>query len=270
MRSPAAEPPPRTTGLPQAAARTRFLPSRDGYPFGNDWPAAPALVVRTPLGPVGIGNAARGLCGGMVFAALDHWHAGIPPPAGRPAPGSAHYRFIVRRLIDSWNIPAGVLRYYRWMTLPPGGPAERTTSIWWPRVRAALDRGRPVPLGLVTVASADPLLLGHNHQVAAFCYEISDGTVRLSVYDPNRGPADDVAIIIPAGDRPAEFPHNLGLDRPVRGFFPARYSPVSPPGQAEWRRGGWIGDLRPGGGLLRPDQEAPSGDGIRADRPAAE
>ena len=37
------------------------------------------------LREINIGNAAAGLCGGMVFAALDFWHTGIQPPATRPA-----------------------------------------------------------------------------------------------------------------------------------------------------------------------------------------
>ena len=71
----------------------------------------------TPFGRVGIGNAARGLCGGMVFGALDYWHAGTR----RRQPASTAlgcFRFIVRRLIRSWHIPVGVARYYYWMNLP--------------------------------------------------------------------------------------------------------------------------------------------------------
>ncbi len=60
-----------------------FLPSQDAFAFTNAWPSEPAVVVPTPFGKISIGNAAAGLCGGMVFAALDYWHAGIAPP--RPA-----------------------------------------------------------------------------------------------------------------------------------------------------------------------------------------
>lgn len=85
-----------------------FLPSRDGLAFTNAWPSEPAVVLPTPFGKINIGNAAAGLCGGMVFAALDYWHAAIVPPAARPAPGEPLYRYIVRRLVDSWHLPAGV------------------------------------------------------------------------------------------------------------------------------------------------------------------
>src|SRR5215472_14481727 len=96
-------------------AHAGFLPSRDGFAFPNSWPAAPAITLPTPVRRIGIGNAAAGLCGGMVFAALDYWHAGLRPQPGRPAPGSALYRYLVRRQIASWHLPSGVARYYRWM-----------------------------------------------------------------------------------------------------------------------------------------------------------
>jgi len=97
-----------------------FQPSRHAFGFRNDWPNEPALNLPTPWQGVGIGNAARGLCGGMVFGALDYWHAGVEPPAALPAPGEPLFRFIVWRLIQSWHVPTGVARYYYWMNLPDG------------------------------------------------------------------------------------------------------------------------------------------------------
>src|SRR5262249_58968229 len=108
-------------------ARTRaFVPSDDAFAFANDWPAVPAVSVPLLIGSIGIGNAARGLCGGMVFAALDYWHAGVVPPGGRPHPGTPLFRFVVRRLIASWRIPAGVARYYRGMWRSDADLARRT------------------------------------------------------------------------------------------------------------------------------------------------
>ena len=223
-----------------------FLPSRHGFAFTNSWPPAPAVQIPTRLGTLGIGNAARGLCGGMVFAALDYWHAGIRPPPAQPAPGSPLYRYVVRRLIESWSIPRGVARYYRWMNLPDGdrrvhvrgrrvltqrGVGWRTIAAEWPRIRASIDDGIPAALGLVTVASANPLQLGHNHQALAFGYALSGREVILRVYDPNTGQNDGIGISFDASS-PAQAPafrHNLNLGRPVRGFFLAAYSPAAPP-----------------------------------------
>jgi hypothetical protein len=222
-----------------------FLPSRDGFPFTNSWPDEPAISVATPVGRVGIGNAARGLCGGMVFGALDFWYARRVPPRSRPAPGEPLFRFIVRRLIQSWHIPAGVARYYYWMNLPDDdaplqparfirprrrGLAARTIAVQWPRVRAQIDAGQPAALGVVTIASPNPLQLGRNHQVLAYAYQLDGTQVTLQVYDPNSGGADDVYIRFDPAAPGATFTHTVNIGWPVRGFFLTRYAPATPPG----------------------------------------
>jgi hypothetical protein len=225
-----------------------FLPSRHGFAFTNSWPSQPGIVLPLPGGSLGIGNAARGLCGGMVFAAVDYWQAGIVPPVARPAGGTPLYRFIVRRLIDSWHIPAGVGRYYLWMNLPDGdyrldipggarsprrGVRRLTFEQEWPRIRASIDAGQPAALGVVTMASQWPGVLGRNHQVLAYAYVLSGSVVTLSVYDPNSGPDDRIRIAFDTAARaPGAFEHNLGIALPVRGLFLTGYSPVTPPDAA--------------------------------------
>jgi hypothetical protein len=219
-----------------------FLPSRDGFAFDNTWPSEPAISLATPAGRIGIGNADRGLCGGMIFAALDYWTARVSPPGIRPAPGSPLFTYIVRRLINSWHIPVGVLTYYTWMNLPDHdrrGPAgtlaglsRRTIENQWPRIRASIDNGQPAALGVVTMASANPFQLGRNHQVVGYAYDVDGSEVRLRVYDPNSGPADAVYIRFDAAEpATATFASNLSTG-PVRGFFFNRYSPATPPGVA--------------------------------------
>ena len=188
------------------------------------------MSVPLGVGTLGIGNAGRGLCGGMVFAALDYWNAGVPPPAVWPAAGAPLFRFIVRRLVHSWRVPAGVARYYRWMLRPDAGVARRATGRHWPVIKGMLDAGVPAALGVVTVASANPLLLGGNHQVLAYGYQTAGSLVTVHVYDPNAGPDDAVVIRWDCEARPASFQHNLGLRLPVRGFFLTRYRPAGPPG----------------------------------------
>ncbi|HZN16917.1 MAG TPA: hypothetical protein VFB84_01825 [Micromonosporaceae bacterium] len=224
----------------------RFLPSRDGFAFVNTWPSQPAWEHKTWVGRVTVGDAAAGLCGGMVYAALDYWQSGTPLPPEQPKAGHPLYRFIVRRLVRSWFPLAGV-RYYRWMRLPDSdtsrillgrsvrdrrGLAWRTVEQQWQGVYKDLDRGNPVPLGVVTMASVDPRNVRHNHQVLACSYERADGRVTIQVYDPNRGRRDDIFIRFDASDatRPTTFEHNLGIgQRPVRGFFRATYKPARIP-----------------------------------------
>jgi hypothetical protein len=224
-----------------------FLPSQCGFAFDNSWPSEPAVVLATPFGHICVGDASCGLCGGMVFAALDYWHAGIAPPATQPGPHDPRYSYIVRRLIDSWHLPLGVTQYYQWMNLPDGdtgfdvfghrvvierGLAWRTIAVQWPQIRADLSRGIPVALGIVTVASTHPQDLARNHQVLAFGYEVSDQTCTVRVYDPNQAHRDDVYIQFDATAPSAAttFDHNLGIGGPVRGFFRTAYTAATPPG----------------------------------------
>jgi hypothetical protein len=227
-------------------AAEAFLPTRHGFAFDNAWPHQPAVVLPTPFGDIGIGNAGGGLCGGMAFAALDYWIAGQTPGLERPPVGDPLYKYIVKRLIDSWHVPAGVAQYYQWMSLPDAdhviklfgrqviaerGLGWRTVRVQWPQIKKDLDRGLPVPVGVVTAASRNPKDLALNHQVLAFGYETDGSHVTVRVYDPNRGRRDDITIAMDTG-APAKavaFAHNLGLGpRPVRGFFRAAYTPHTP------------------------------------------
>jgi hypothetical protein len=223
-----------------------FRATTNGFAFVNSWPNEPAVTIATPLGPINLGNAADGLCGGMVFAALDYWYGGLVAPAEQPGPGTPLYKFLVRRIIDSWHVPTGVAQYYTWMNLPDGdvgftafghhvvverGISGRTISQQWPQIRADLDRGIPSALGLVTVESHNPGDLGHNHQVLACGYDVAGSTVTVHVYDPNSGQDDDVTISFDtsAPTRATTFQSNVDIGRSIRGFFRTAYAPVTPP-----------------------------------------
>jgi len=125
-------------------------------------------------------------------------------------------------------VPVGVSRYYWWMQLPDTAARHQTISEQWPAVKTKLDAGVPATLGVVTVASANPMQLGANHQVVACAYAVMGSEVTLGVYDPNSGPADDIWIRFNTAGS-AGLAHNLGLNRPVRGFFMTSYSAVQPP-----------------------------------------
>jgi hypothetical protein len=223
-----------------------FQPSVNGFAFENSWPNEPAVSVASAFGDINIGNASAGLCGGMVFAALDYWYAGMVPPSDQPAPKSALYKFLVQRIIDSWHVPTGVAQYFSWMNLPDGdagftafghrvvvehGISGRTILQQWPLIRADLDRGIPSALGVVTVASHNPADLGHNHQVLACGYDVDGSAVTVRVYDPNSGQSDGVTIAFDtsAPAKATTFTTNIDIGHPVRGFFRTAYSPVKPP-----------------------------------------
>jgi len=215
-----------------------FKPSRHGFHFNNAFAGDAVLNLPVPgLGEIPIGSARRGMCGGMVFAVMDFFYRGLAVPADTEAPraGTPLFRYIARRLLDSFNGPRGVLKYYTWMSLPdrPFALRRPKSIVWhtvndeWPGIRRELDRGRLCPLGLIKVKSIDPFKLGENHQVLAYGYELdeSTGDLELSVYDPNHHDDDDVTLALNvAGCDEISYT----VDAKARGFFRTRYRPRNP------------------------------------------
>jgi hypothetical protein len=173
--------------------RTGFDPRAHGFHFANDFVDK---VVTVP----GFGEVATdGRAGGMAFAALDYWFAGLPVPSHRPEDfpdravpedGSRLADFIHKRLFDSYATWSA-RQFLTWAlaedhpTWSSAGVAEMTAEEL-PRVRRSLDAGRPVVLGLVGARNLDEV--ARNRQVVAYGYD-EDGTgpggapVRLFVYD---------------------------------------------------------------------------------------
>ena len=216
-----------------------FAPSTNGLHFSNDFAAQPLFRLGVGRASLPIGNAADGLCGGMVFAARDLFQYRLPPPPDRTPPprGTSLFRYLLGRLFASFNLPTGPLRYWLWQILPAGdrfglhGVAWRTIRGHWPRIRAELDSGRPSPLGVVRTRSVNPLDVGRNHQVLAYGYHTSPSEVTVGVYDPNSGQDDGIYIRFDprAPARPTTFGHNINISHPVRGFFRTAYAPAPPP-----------------------------------------
>jgi hypothetical protein len=219
-----------------------FLPSTHGLHFSNSFPDGPAITVNVGRRRLGIGNAANGLCGGMVFAVLDYWTHGLLPPGhvSPPAPATPFFSYLVRRLLDSWHLPSGPLKYLGLMSpwLPDAderrGPVNVRGRAWrilmreWPAIKADLDMGVPVPLGLVRVKSANPLALGHNHQVLAYGYDVMGSAVTLSIYDPNLADADQVTLSLDLGNPGVRVPITMHPDGDLVSFFRVPYVAKDP------------------------------------------
>jgi hypothetical protein len=206
----------------------RFLPTQHGFRFPNSFASQPLFHV--PLPPfrgIPIGNAKNGLCGGMIFAARDFFESGCPLPEIKELPryGEPLYAYLVRRLFDSFDLPSGPVKYYRWMAnRDDKALIQRTLNDEWPRVRADLDAGRLVPLGLVRLKSRDPRRMGENHQVLAYGYGLDEdsGSLMIGVYDPNHPGRNDVTLALNVKDQGAII---ASTGERVRGFFrtPYRY-----------------------------------------------
>jgi hypothetical protein len=208
-----------------------FLPSTHGFHFANAWPHGPTLKFG-PLDPrmIGVGDAADGLCGGMVYTAADLFLAGVPVPPDREpfANGSPRFNAIVRRQVESLYWLSVPVRY--WLKSALGGSfggdrARATLEHEWPKARGELDAGRPALIGLVRVASANPWQLTMNHQVMAWGYAEDGQGVTLNLYDPNWPDRDDVTITLHLDPalRPTGLTQSTG--EPLLGWFVLPYSP---------------------------------------------
>ncbi|MDQ1484424.1 MAG: hypothetical protein QOJ62_117 [Actinomycetota bacterium] len=214
-----------------------FLPSTHGLHYANSWASAPVVKIPTPFGDIDIGDAKHGLCGGMTFAVRDLFEAGRTPPPGatNPASTSPAFGYITKRLIDSFELPHGVARYYEWMNLPSGdeffihGTSRRTIEQSMPTIRATIDSGHPCPIGIVCAHSTNPQALGENHQVLAYGYADVGSTTTVRIYDCNH-PDDDAVAISFDHTHPhhtTKFSYSYD-DHTVFGFFRTSYAPRDP------------------------------------------
>jgi hypothetical protein len=223
---------------PTSVAIASFLPSANAFRFPNRWPPGSPLV-RLP-GPIAItlGDANSGLCGGMALAVADLFRAHLPPPAWTVAPavGTPAFAYLRQRLIASWDLPWGAATFATWAMSPDGdtffglsGLGRRTID-QLPKLRAGLDAGRPVLVGLVTVHTFNPAELGKCHIVLAYGYDAGPTSLTVSVYDPNSPGRDDIRITVDTttgGDAP-RITHNVNVKRPIRGCFVLPTPPGDP------------------------------------------
>lgn len=239
------------TGTNVAMVRvTGFSPASHGFHFPNSFPHVPDFQINIAGATIAIGDAANGLCGGLAFAVRDLFEAGHLPPDWIVAPASGPlFNFMATRLIDSFDLPVGPLRYYGLMSpalpdhetwaseagLAPRGRAWVTIAEEWPKIRAGLDAGRLMPMALILVKSADPALMGHNHQVLAWGYDLDGTDLVIRIYDPNL-PNNTTARIELSIANPlatTQMWHCVGAPAvagsPVFAFFAQTYSFAAPP-----------------------------------------
>jgi hypothetical protein len=230
---------------PSMLHATNFRPSQHGFPFDNTWDKAPLTSIDLGIVQIPIGNAALGLCGGMVYAALDYFAASLPIPQDRPdppAPGTALYDYLVQRLIDSFDLPNLPVRLMTIMnpaypdTGSAGNPLEGRAPIIikdsWPQIRASIDAGRPAPICLENVESVSPLDLGNNHQTAVWGYQMDGNLVTLFTYDPNISGDDTVSVQFDASNvlnKPNITVSEPSQQHPVLCFLTTAYTQSDPP-----------------------------------------
>jgi len=224
-----------------------FIPSTSAFHFPNDFPSVPLKYINVDnVTKIPIGDASNGLCGGMVFAVRDYYEAGIPIPSLTtvPSPNSTLFNYLVDRLFDSFNGIPGVSRYMYLMN--PILPDDETTisgsgflhgRSWimindeWPKIKCDLDTGKLSPLGLIHVKSTDPFMLGKNHQVLAYKYELIGTDLQIYVYDPNAPDVDNIIISLSIANpySTTAVQYSAPGSLPIYCFFRVDYAFSQPP-----------------------------------------
>lgn len=169
-------------------AITAFKPEEHGFKFYNYF---------TLLG------IPYGLCGGMCYAALDYWHAGIPIPTVTVPPPWLH-RYLIKRQVHSTH-PLKVWQFMRKRDAQLASWSHKQGE----RIKRHIDAGEPVVLLLIRAKRA----ITQNHQVVATGYDAE----LLYLYDPNHGLA---AIELDT------LTQTTG--EPLRGFYVQRYKRMVP------------------------------------------
>jgi len=206
-----------------------FLPSRQGLHFANSYPKGPTVKFG-PIDPrwIGVGDASAGLCGGMCFTVRDLFEAeaSVPPDREPPANGSARFKSIVRRQVQSLDYFRLPIRFYRRSAFGSSLGRDRIKQTFereWPKIRREIDEGRLAMLGLIRVAGKNPFKLTGNHQVIAYGYAEDGRGVTLRIYDPNWPDNDNVTAVLRLDEalRPTSLESSTG--EPLLGYFLAPF-----------------------------------------------
>jgi hypothetical protein len=268
------------SGIPLWATHTNiirqavsgFLPSTSGFHFSNSgFPHVPDIKIDIFGEQIAIGDAANGLCGGMVFAARDYFEAGIPIPSDTTNPSSGPlFDYIVRRLFDSFNLllppplpPVPLIPFTFFTPTPPFGPGPLTYMhlmnpalpdhetvvstigfawrgrAWvmihdeWPKIKADIDSGHLSPIALVEIKSLDPSRMGENHQVLAYGYDLDGTDLMIRLYDPNYPENDSVSMSLSIARPENTTSVSNSVVPTVCCFFRPMYTFSFPPGSLQ-------------------------------------
>jgi hypothetical protein len=161
---------------------SRFKVNTDGFRFVNSFVNHAGDITT------------NGLCGGMVYTALDYYNSNlsIPSQTVLPQDGTQLQSYIFGRNMD--EIESNLVGNWS-MTINPFGWNNSSefnngiTDTYFGALISAIDSGNPIPLGLLGTQGTG------NHVVLAIGYDpntysgdfptITSPTLRIFIYDPN-------------------------------------------------------------------------------------
>jgi hypothetical protein len=217
-------------GTSSEAVMTAFDPAVHGLRFDND------MFRNNFINAGGIEVNSKGLCGGMVYSTLDYYRAGKarPPQNYEPTTGTALRNHLYARQVDS--LESNVDKWAE-IIFNPFGWRDSEFFKWGlqkdarvKELRAAIDAGKPVPLGMKAIGS-----FTGGHQVLAIGYTLGAydaawlgyPNMKIMVYDPDY--PDEVRTLVPNLTGNYWMDQNATSRRWLTYFVDANYTQVATP-----------------------------------------
>ena len=165
-----------------------FWPARNGFHFSNN-------NIKWSFGPF----SGKALCGGMVYAAMDYWYAGmqIPDTTYVPEEKTPLHSYIYNRQLYAHNNTLG-----KFIDCWQSGILQEQEST---KLANAILSGKPQAVCLFGGFK-------RGHHVLAFSY--SRQMKRMCIYDPNN--EEDMVVL--QGDGPGVWRHSISNEE-WKGFF---------------------------------------------------
>jgi hypothetical protein len=195
--------------------KTNFNPLSHGYSFPNrfEFKGLSRIVKMIKS------NFIYGMCGGMVFSALDYYfdQNNLPNHETVEELPLSYTKYLWKRQTQSVSISV-LLKIIQFATLSVTKSMQKSIEVELPKIVERLQDGLPAPI--VIIRSSLFQNPTHNHQVLVTGYEDIGSTLDLEVYDPNHPKVNPFLSI----QQYPEFVITQSTGEPVRGLFLNKYS----------------------------------------------
>lgn len=195
--------------------KTNFNPLSHGYSFPNRFEFKGISRIKKLIKS----NFIYGMCGGMVFTALDYYFDQYKLPeykAVEELPLS-YTKYLWKRQTQSVSISV-LLKIIHFASLSVSKSMQKTIDDELPKIIDRLNDGLPAPI--VIIRSSLLQNPTHNHQVLVTGYINNGSTLDLELYDPNHPKLEPRLMV----RKNPEYSITQSTGEPVRGLFLNNYS----------------------------------------------
>jgi len=199
---------------------TNFNPTLHGYKFPNRFEKnLPNFIMKLILR-----NSVYGLCGGMVFSALDNFldKSALNQEAKLSELEPELIKYLWKRQFDSMSFKNYLLLIYK--TFQNNHKLiDNTFNHQIPKAIETINKGMPVII--IIIRSKNIENPTNNHQILLTSYKINGPITEFSCYDPNH---PSITTILKISRKVGEETISQSTGEIVRGFFVNRYQRKQP------------------------------------------